>query len=413
MLPPTLEVYVVWHPLDTRAKEVASQVFDHFHGTTFSGLIGGAVEVYERSSGWRSAEDAPRPILLPGAVDPSGVPAARIVAVVPVVGNELASVIEAEDVNWTRSVGAFESAQHSATAVGVFPFAVDDGALQGTKLGRLIGRFQRIASPPALSTQEPWKELLCRDLSQGIVQLIRPNHQRLTVFISHTKRAGAGEVDTAALIELVRQIISETRLQHFFDASDLQPGEDWDNELRAQASTSALLVLRTDLYATREWCQREMVIAKHHGMPVVTLDCVSACEERGSFLMDHVPRIPVRRGTVDATKADVRRGLNLLVDECLKRELWRVQRHLAGSRPELKVAWWAPHAPEPLTLLQWMEEGKAAGLLTKGGGVIRVLHPDPPLGTEEKASLEQIVRLVDHGGPLEVMTPRTLASRGV
>jgi hypothetical protein len=44
MLPPALEVYVIWHPLDSRAQAIASQVFDHFHGTTFSGLMGGAVE---------------------------------------------------------------------------------------------------------------------------------------------------------------------------------------------------------------------------------------------------------------------------------------------------------------------------------------------------------------------------------
>jgi hypothetical protein len=359
-------------------------------------------------------KDAPRPIPFPGAANSSGVPTAQILAVVPIVGDEMASIIESESADWTQFVGAIESAQRSAAdRIGVFPFTIDNGVLEGTRVGRLLGRFQRIASPSPASNAEPARELLCRDLSQGIAQLVRPNNQRLTVFISHTKRAGTGEIDSPVLVELVRQIISETRLRHFFDAGDLQPGADWDSELRTQAATSALLVLRTDLYATREWCQREMVIAKHHGMPVVTLDCVSVGEERGSFLMDHVPRIPVRRGAIEAMKEDVRRGLNLLVDECLKRELWRIQRQLAGNRPELNVAWWAPHAPEPLTLLHWMEERKGAGLLAKGCGVIRILHPDPPLGPDETATLQQVVRLIDQGGPLEVMTPRTLASRGV
>ena len=320
--------------------------------------------MYERSAGWLSAEDAPRPIGFPGAAGVGGVPSARIVVVIPVVGNEMASVIEAEDAAWMQFVGSIEAAQRSAPdRVGVFPCTIDKNVLDGTKVRGLLGRFQTIASPSASLSAEPVMELLCRDLSQGIAQLLRPNNQRLIVFISHTTRAGAGEVDTSALITLVRQIIADTRLQHFFDASDLQPGAVWDDELRKHAATSALLVLRTDLYATREWCQREMVIAKLHGMPVVTLDCVSRGEERGSFLMDHVPRIPVRRGTPETTKEDVRRGLNLLVDECLKRELWGVQKQLAGNRPELDVAWWAPHAPEPLTLLHWLEDRKAAGQL--------------------------------------------------
>lgn len=413
MLPPILEVYVVWHPHDTRATEFASQIFDHFHGTAFSGLIGGAVEVYERSAGWRSVEDSPRPIAFPGSADPSGVQSADIVVVVPIVGAAMASAIEERDPAWTRFIGSVVAAQSAApNRVAIFPHALAEGVLHQTILGGLIGRFQQIASPSAGSATEPTGELLCRDLSQGIAQLIRPSNQRLTVFVSHTKRSGPGEMDTPKLLTLVRQIITETRLQHFFDASDLQPGTDWDDELRKKASNSAMLVLRTDLYATREWCQREMVIAKRHGMPVVTLDCMSIGEERGSFLMDHIPRIPVRRGTPDGIKDDVRHGLNVLVNECLKRELWAVQKRLAPTCGGLDASWWAPHAPEPLTLLHWLEEQRLGGKSGDFGGTVRVLHPDPPLGPEEVATLQQLLGLVVQGCRLEVMTPRTLASRG-
>ena len=64
MLPPVLEVYVVWHPGDPAGHAIADEFVHHFHGTVFSGLIGGAVVVYARSVGWRSTNDAPRPILL-------------------------------------------------------------------------------------------------------------------------------------------------------------------------------------------------------------------------------------------------------------------------------------------------------------------------------------------------------------
>jgi hypothetical protein len=42
MLPPVLEIYVVWHPDDAAGKTAADQIVAHFHGTLFSGLIGGA-----------------------------------------------------------------------------------------------------------------------------------------------------------------------------------------------------------------------------------------------------------------------------------------------------------------------------------------------------------------------------------
>ena len=46
------------------------------------------------------------------------------------------------------------------------------------------------------------------------------------------------------------------------------------------------------------------------------------------------------------------------------------------------------------------------------GGPLRVLHPDPPLGRDEVAVLEDIAALAGAGGRLEVMTPKGLAARG-
>ena len=62
MLPPVLDVYVIYHPLDTRGTDITAALVQHFHGTAFSGLLGGGIEVYVRTSGWRSQADAPRPI---------------------------------------------------------------------------------------------------------------------------------------------------------------------------------------------------------------------------------------------------------------------------------------------------------------------------------------------------------------
>jgi hypothetical protein len=223
--------------------------------------------------------------------------------------------------------------------------------------------------------------------------------------------SGFGEEDDVnQLIERVRRIIGQTRLADFFDANTLQPGQDWDRELREGAANAALLALRTDLYASREWCQREILIAKRSGMPVVVLNALKRCDQRGSFLMDHVPQVPVRRDNDGWCDADIRLGLNLLVDESLKRVLWRHQARLATVRPELNIAWWAAHAPEPVTLVDWLSAART-GAAAPGAPAPRVLHPDPPLGTDERLVLDEIARL--SGLPtIDVMTPRLLAARG-
>jgi hypothetical protein len=403
----------VHHPSDLAGVEVAQQVFKHFHGTAFSGLIGGATEVYVRADGWSDTTVAPRPILFPGDHPPNNLQPARLVVVVPVLSVPLARAVEDEE-EWLLYVQRIRSAQIThPDRVGVFPLAVDHVNDGESQLEILFSPYQRIAVPSGLGDEEPSAELQCRDLCQGIAQMAAGSNARLQVFISHTRRTGAGEEkEVPELIRLVREIIGETRLRYFFDANDLQPGRDWDTELRQQAAHSALLALRTDLYASRAWCQREMLIAKRAGMPIVILDALGHGEERGSFLMDHIARIPVQEADGGWSKKDIRRGLNLLVDECLKRALWGLQQELATDRNELSIAWWAPHAPEPVTLVQWLEDQVTRGTPALGDQDLRILHPDPPLGPDEREALIQMVILMGHRAALDVMTPRGLASRG-
>jgi hypothetical protein len=337
VLPPILEIYAVWHPGDLGGETAADQFVEHFHGTTFTGLIGGAVEVYVRSAGWTSRTDAPRPIPLPGTPPPNGIPEARFIAVIPVLGTEFAAAVEDRDGPWHRYATHIRACRDACPQrVGVFPLLIDPGVLDNTRLDRIFGRYQRIGDWKEISSGESDATARCRDLAQGIAQLANGTaSSRLTVFISHTNARQPAEDSTSGLLRQVRSIISDTRLNTFLDAQDLLPGSDWDSELHKNAATGALLAIRTDLYASREWCQREITIAKQAGIPVVVLDALTRGEYRGSFLMDHVPRVPVRRTTDGWTEPDICRGLNLLVDECLKRVLWKHQRDLARGRSDL------------------------------------------------------------------------------
>lgn len=408
MLPPVLEIVVIWHPRDEEGAALANMLFDHFHGTAFSGLIGGAIELYVRSAGWRSETDAPRPLPLPGCQHPAGVANPHVVAVVPLMGIEMAAAVQQSDSPWhgyLREIA--DCAKQHPTRVGVFPYAMDLAAIYDTELGKIMQAPQRVAAVAPMPS-DTLDQLLCRELAQGIAQLLIGGAARLTIFISHTKRHSRGEGDTVdALIGEVRQVIGSTRLQEFFDAADLQVGKDWDATLRDRAASSALLAIRTDLYPSREWCQREMLIAKCQGMPVVILDALGAGEERGSFLMDHVPRAPARTLDDKWDRADIYRCLDIIVNQCLKRELWRLQEKLAGDSLGVAVDWWAPHAPELVTLLKWLRERH----VEPEGDDLIVIHPDPPLGPEEKELLQQQVAVAGIKRNLVVMTPRMLAAR--
>jgi hypothetical protein len=405
VIPPILEIFVVWHPEDPAGELIAEQFVEHFHGTAFSGLIGGAVEIYVRSQGWRDGQDAPRP-LSPG---PYGIARPAITAIVPVLGIGFANAVQAGEGRWfDYALQITTLRQEARDSVGVFPVRLSEGATDGTKLGELFGSIQTIGTQAGNVAAET-ASVRARDLAQGIAQLAN-GQSRLKVFLSHTKRAARDETEQLTqLITQVRSAISGTRLAEYFDASDLQPGADWTVELDANARTSALLAVRTDLYASREWCQREVATAKLAGMPVVILDALTDGEERGSFLMDHVARIPNASAGQDLNDMAIVAALNQLVDESLKRELWDRQRQVTAGGAAWDIAWWAPHAPEPLTLADWLT-GELAGLPDDED--IRVLHPDPPLGPVERDALAQIAALSGLADRLDIMTPRGLAARG-
>jgi hypothetical protein len=391
MLPPVLEVYVVWHPGDEAGEQVAELLIDHFHGDAFSGLIGGAVEVFVRSEGWEQPGGAPRPLPVVSAL-PNELREPALTVVVPVLGTELGAAVEPRSGSWHGYLAAAVDARNARPeAVAIVPVSGPGTPASGTLL-ELVGPIQGIVAA---------HEDLCRDLSQAIAQFLIGDDEVLKVFISHTKHADDPD-ELAGLLEDVRREIRNSRLSEFFDASDLQVGRDWAPELVAQSATSALLAVRTDLYATRAWCQRELLTAKRAGMPVVILDTLSRGEDRGSFLMDHVPRIP---GAPDRGTA-IRAALSRLVDECLKRALWSRQRQLVEAEGVLDVAWWAPHAPEPITMLHWLQT------TPDDDEPLLVLHPDPPLGTDELKVLAELAATAGIDARLEITTPRGLATRG-
>jgi hypothetical protein len=274
----------------------------------------------------------------------------------------------------------------------------------GGKLAAIFGDKELLASVGVTNSAA-----LCRDLAHSITGFVSGSPgRRLRVFISHTKRNSPDEEPDRVhgLVSLVRDVIGQTHLAPFFDAADLQPGALWEEELTKAAQSSALLIVRTDLYASREWCQREVLVAKRADMPVVALQALRDGEERGSFLMDHVPSVSCDRSDVGEQRSAVEAALNKLVDEALKRALWRHQRSRLAS---YGFDWLPANAPEPTTLAAWL---RTVTKRETPQDRLFVLHPDPPLGHAELEVIGEVLAvaaLLDH---VEILTPRTFASRG-
>lgn len=408
LLPPILEVFVFWHPADRVGEKVASWLLDHFHGPAFSGLIGGAVEVYTRSAGWDRSDGPPRPLSFSDGAVPDAVAPPTVTAVLPVLGRNLAQAVD-DSPDWHAFVAAAVHAQQQRDDVLMFPLLTHGHATAGT-LGTLLDGVQRLPDACVDSAAE-----LGREVAQGIVQHISGTPDTaLQVFVSHTKRHSPDEepdhVDR--LVQRILGVLRETRLVDFFDVRSLQSGERWEGRIEAEAARGCLLMVRTDRYAGRQMCQREVRIAKEAGVPVVELAAVTGHQERGSFLLDHVPSVQTHLSPsmsdeelAEAADEAIRRAVNLLVDEALKRALWARQRTLLTGRG---FAWLPSHAPEPLTALRHLIDHPDV----RAGDHCVVLHPDPPLLPDEEDTLSMLFDLAGFGGRLDIVTPRTFAQRG-
>ncbi|MFJ6897086.1 hypothetical protein [Streptomyces hokutonensis] len=399
---PVLEIYAVWHPGDNQGKEIADSFLTHFRGDRFSGLLGGTVDVYGRSAGLHGDGSKPPPIPFPGE---PGV-RAHYTVVVPMLGEAWAKAVEGACGPWhDYAVGIRAAWDLGQPHVGIFPLLLDPNGTRG-ELNTILGGIQRIAEPVRQARPENPSELRIRDLSQALAKLISGDRERLTVFISHTMH---GDASPEEIVDLVRRCIGRTRLGEWIDYHSLQPGSDSVQELLANASSGVLLAVRTDEYASREWCQREVFTAKRAGVPVVVLDALQAVDRRGSFLMDHAPRLCVGSHSSSAVELGIQRALNLLVDEYLGRVLWRALQKLVAGRVD--VDWWAPQAPEPTTFTGWLTAERMAGRVT-GDGPIRILHPGPPLGLDEKQVLNEIAHIGGIHRGLDITTSQLLAARG-
>ena len=398
-VPPILDVYVVWHPGDHDGAQVFERLQRHFHSSTYSGLVGGAVEVYSRSVGWDDAEDAPRPLVLPGGTGASVQPA-LFAAVIPVLGTELRRAVEDEP-RWRSYMDDVGAAGDDRVVVA--PVSRDLNLnLKGSALLRAIGALERL---PDESLDDDHPGLLERSVAQAIAQLAAGSKAPIKVFVSHAKHSSAGEdaIAHAPLFEEVRGVIANTKLAEFFDARDLQPGSDWAAELEANAAKSALLMVRTDVYASREWTQREVLAAKRQDVPIVALVALTEGEARGSFLMDHVPTVPLDPSN---RAKSINASLDRLVDEALKRALWSAQSEFMLQRGFD----WAPvHAPEPVTAIDWL-----AGHRTEQAddNHLWIIHPDPPLGPAERQVADELCALAGFGAKVDILTPRSFAARG-
>ena len=109
--------------------------------------------------------------------------------------------------------------------------------------------------------------------------------KNLKIFLSHTKVGQVGE----KVAKQIKNFIDNTILNNFFDRTDLAINYEFNEEIINHIKDSVILLINSDPYLSRYWCQKEILAAKENNRPIVAIDCLSKYEDR---YFPHAANIP-------------------------------------------------------------------------------------------------------------------------
>ena len=379
-----IHIYVVWHPNYPAGASLADQIYSYYNRDIENPLSRGlGIPVFYRSTSYEN--DLPRKIQLSEA---------HRNAVILLIDENCI-------IKWkTYARGLQDELEKEDDSNRLIPVAISNHAhnigdavksINFIRLYETTGRQNRFEKLFTSITHE-----LCR-IMDGVPRLSKSTGKKYSpspvkLFISHAKRDGK---DIAIKIRDAAQ--ANTGVKTFFDAIDIAYGYDWKKELETNVESSALLVIQTDAYASREWCRWEVLRAKQHNRPLVVINAVKQGEERSFPYLGNVPTVRWNFGVRNERR--IRKILRLVLMEILR---FHFTKELIERRPGLsKITGVRKHRilaspPELLTLLRKATEDETRGDV--------VIYPDPPITAEEIELLDDVISGINY------ITPTMLAA---
>lgn len=287
------------------------------------------------------------------------------------------------DSEWNRFLGDLwqEVGRGMDVKHRIYPVSLSEHAFQIENINEI--NFIRLHE---IDDEEKKRKKLIGIATHEISRLImnRPRVSResylsnapVSLFLSHAKKDGA------QLAQAIKNYIhKETPLKTFFDATDIATGHSFSNEIiqSIQLNETALLVLHTDTYSSRDWCRKEVIQAKLTNIPIVVVNVITTGEGRSFPYMGNVPTI-----RWDGSEERIQDIIDITLTEIL-RDLY-TNLHLESLTDIYKVServHTLTHHPELISFVNIIREEGDKDILT-------VLYPDPPLGYEELQLLNSL-----------------------
>jgi hypothetical protein len=166
------------------------------------------------------------------------------------------------------------------------------------------------------------------------------------LFFSHAKRDGVPL--STSIVSWIKRLKD---FKFFYDTLDLDLKGDISAQLEQAVSNSVLVVLRTEVFDQRYWCQKEIFWAEKHGVPVISVDARWNLQHAPSVMtFDSCPSVRIPDGSLV-------RILIAALSEALRVACFRARVRLTAQGAGLAKSSWAalPRFPS-LALLHSAKE---------------------------------------------------------
>lgn len=353
-----LNIYVIWHPSFKEGADYAESFFSHYNHDVHDPLSRGiGIPVYYRTG------------KKPVNIDLSK---SQYNAVVILVDDKM--VISEE---WSTYIDEINEKINKTNERNIIlPIAVSENAF---KISNKLPSKNFIRLYDATSSKV---EFLLNKTTHEICRLLydvdRIDHETSTtepksspplkLFISHAKEDG---VDVAK--QLSDYIQTQTTLTTFFDANDIAIGYGVSEEIEDNIQKSVLLVIQSDKYSSREWCRREVLIAKRNNRPIVVVNLYDEGEERSFPYMGNLKIIRFNK-TPNKEEKMFEKILLLTLQETLRFKYHQMFISYLTEKFDINEVAILSQPPELLTLLKLVDKGDKL-----------TIYPDPPLSKDELA----------------------------
>lgn len=205
--------------------------------------------------------------------------------------------------------------------------------------------------------------------------LLRGKIGQEKIFVSHAK--ADGDEIASSIVSYVNDKTQDVSLHTFYDAKELNPGEDFGSRFVKEIGIGTLLAIVSDTYDTRPWCVSELTTAKQERRPIVLAD---VGQRRISRTYPYGANLPkVRVNPVSGNTDWIDKLLVEVLSEGLRCDLFERQAENIVYKANTVLV-----LPRPPELFDLIDAESLPEL---------IVYPDPPLGKLEERLLTKALKV--------------------